>query len=112
MDSIVWGVGILTIAIVASKSEGLLYLGLKAQSWTGGTLLALFLTKVVFKKYFRYQLTPWSVIGAYIFGMSGVYLNTQVLNWNWNLNVYWGCGLSIIFLKIFSSLKSVKQGPL
>ena len=112
MDSIVWGVGILTIAIVASKSEGLLYLGLKAQSWTGGTLLALFLTKVVFKKYFRYQLTPWSVVGAYLFGMSGVYLNTQVLNWNWNLNVYWGCGLSIIFLKIFSSLKSVKQDPL
>lgn len=110
IDSIIWGCGILTIAIIASKSEGLLYLGLKAQSWTGGTLLALFVSKVVFKKQFHYQLTPASVIGAYLFGMGGVFLNTQVLVWDWNLNVYWGCGLSLIFLKIYSALKPAPRG--
>lgn len=105
IDSIIWGVGILTVAIIASKSEGLLYLGLKAQSWTGGTLLSLFLSKVIFKRFFHYQLTPASVIGAYILGISGVYLNTQVLHWDWNLNVYWGCGMGLIFLKIYSMVK-------
>jgi solute:Na+ symporter, SSS family len=109
VDSIVWGVGILTIAIIASRSEGLLYMGLKAQSWTGGTLLGLFLSKVVFKNYFRYQLTPASVIGAYLFGMSGVFLNTQVLNWDWNLNVYWGCALALIFLKIYSTVRPLNK---
>jgi hypothetical protein len=108
MDSIVIGSLILGVAIIASKNDGLLYLGLKAQSWTGGTLLALFVSKVVVKKYFPYQLTPVSVIGAYLFGMSGVYINTQVLSWNWNLNVYWGFFLGLIFLRIYSMIKPVK----
>ncbi len=108
IDSIIWGLGILTISIIASKSEGLLYMGLKAQSWTGGTLLGLFLSKVVFKKFFHYQLNPQSVIGAYIFGISGVFINTQILNWNWNLNVYWGCAMSLIFVKMYSILKPMK----
>ena len=108
VDSIIWGLGILTIAIIASKSEGLLYMGLKAQSWTGGTLLGIFLTKLVFQNFFRYQLTPVSVIGAYVFGMSGVFVNTQILQWDWNLNVYWGCFLSMIFLKIYSITSSKK----
>ncbi len=109
VDSIVVGILILGVAIVASRSEGLLYLGLKAQSWTGGSLLALFLSKVIFTKAFRYRLTPTSVIGAYLFGMGGVFLNTQVLNWDWNLNVYWGCGLALLFLKIYATLKPVPK---
>jgi SSS family solute:Na+ symporter len=108
VDSIVIGVLILGIAVIASKSEGLLYLGLKAQSWTGGTLLALFLSKVIIKRFFPYQLVPASVIGAYVFGIAGVYINTQVLSWDWNLNVYWGCGMSLIFLKIYSMVKPMK----
>jgi SSS family solute:Na+ symporter len=108
MDSIIIGSLILGVAIIASKNDGLLYLGLKAQSWTGGTLLALFVSKVVVKKYFPYQLTPVSVIGAYLFGMSGVYINTQVLSWDWNLNVYWGFSLGLVFLKIYSMIRPVK----
>jgi hypothetical protein len=108
-DSIIWGGGILTISIIASTSEGLLYMGLKAQSWTGGTLLALFLTKVVFKNYFRYQLTVSSVVGAYICGMSGVFLNTQILKWDWNLNVYWGFVLALIFLKIYATIRPFRR---
>jgi Na+/proline symporter len=100
IDSIIIGVMILGVAIVASKNDGLLLLGLKAQSWTGGSLLALFATKLIFKKYFAYKLTPASVLGAYAVGIAGVYANTQILNWDWNLNVYWGFAMSIIFLKI------------
>jgi SSS family solute:Na+ symporter len=109
IDSIIWGVGILVIAIIASKSEGLLYLGLKAQSWTGGTLLGLFLSKVIFKRFFPYQLTPASVIGAYVCGVTAVFINTQVLSWDLNLNVYWGAGCSLIFLKIYSMIRPYKK---
>jgi len=105
IDSIVIGFLILGIAFLASKNDGLLLVGLKAQSWTGGTLLALFSSKVIFKRWFRYRLTPVSVIGAYICGMSGVWVNTQILAWDWNLNVYWGCGLGLIFLKMYATLR-------
>ena len=105
IDSIVMGVLILIVAIIASKNDGLLYLGLKAQSWTGGTLLALFITKVIVKKYFQYALTPAAVIGAYAFGMTGVYINAMVLKWDWNLNVYWGFILATIYLKLYATLR-------
>lgn len=104
-DSIIIGGLILGVAFIASKNDGLLLLGLKAQSWTGGTLLSLFVTKVIFKKWFRYQLTPVSVIGAYLFGITGVWINTQVLQWDWNFNVYWGFFSAIIFLKFYSQLR-------
>jgi SSS family solute:Na+ symporter len=97
------------IAVIASKNDGLLMLGLKVQSWTGGALLGLFMSKLLFNKWMRYKLTPVSVIGAYAIAISGVYLNTQVLNWDWNLNVYWGCGLSLIFLKIYSMIRPMSK---
>lgn len=108
LDSVLVAGLILTVAIIASSNDGLLLLGLKAQSWTGGSLLALFTSKVILKRWFQYRLTPASVIGAYVCGMSGVYLNTQVLQWDWNLNVYWGFILSIIFLKIYCAVKPMK----
>ena len=108
VDSIIVASLILTVALIASKNDGLLLLGLKAQSWTGGSLLALFVSKVILKKWFPYRLTPASVIGAYAFGMTGVYLNTKVLMWDWNLNVYWGFFMSVIFIKIYCTLKPMK----
>lgn len=93
------------IAVVSSKNDGLLMLGLKVQSWTGGALLGLFLSTVIFRKWFSYRLNTWSVIGAYAFGVSGVYLNTFILGWDWNLNVYWGCGLSLLFLKVYATFR-------
>lgn len=112
VDSIIVAFLILTIALIASKNDGLLLLGLKAQSWTGGSLLALFSTKVILKKWFPYRLTPMSVIGAYAFGMAGVYVNTQLLVWDWNLNVYWGFLMSVIFLKIYSTSKPFRPASL
>jgi hypothetical protein len=89
------------IAVVASKNDGLLMLGLRIQSWTGGTLLGLFLATVVLRPWFRVPLDTWSVVGAYAFGTLGVYTN-QLLGWDWNLNVYWGCGMALLFLKIYA----------
>jgi solute:Na+ symporter, SSS family len=97
------------IAVLASKNDGLLMLGLKVQSWTAGSLLGLFMSKVVFKKWFQYRLNTMSVIGAYGCGTLGVFINTQVLKWDWNLNVYWGCLLSMLFLKLYSALRPVVQ---
>jgi Na+/proline symporter len=105
IDSIIMGIAILSIAILSSKFDGLLLLGLKAQSWTGGSLLALFMSKVVLKKWFHYRLDVVSVVGAYVCGMTGVFINTKLLQWDWNLNVYWGFILSMIYLKILTSLK-------
>jgi Na+/proline symporter len=109
IDTVIITLLLLFIAVLASKNDGLLLLGLKIQSWTGGTLLGLFVSKLVFNRWMRYQLTPASVIGAYFFGTMGVYLNTQVLNWDWNLNVYWGCFMSLAFLKLYSNLRPMKQ---
>lgn len=105
IDTIVISILLFIIAVIASKNDGLLLFGLKIQSWTGGTLLGIFLTKVIFKKWFHYRLTPLSVIGAYACGTTGVYLNTMVLQWDWNLNVYWGCAMSMIFMKIYATLR-------
>ena len=104
IDTMVISALLFIIAVIASKNDGLLMLGLKVQSWTGGALLGLFMSKIIFNKWMRYKLTPTSVIGAYAVGMGGVYVNTQILQWDWNLNVYWGCILSLIFLKIYSLL--------
>ncbi len=84
-----------------TKSDGLLLLGIKIQSWTAGCLLGIFLSKIIFSKYFPYDFNMTSVLGAYVFGTLGVYINTYILNWDWNLNVYWGCALSMLFLKIY-----------
>jgi hypothetical protein len=105
------GGAILAIAILSSKFDGLLLLGLKAQSWTGGSLLALFVSKVIAKKWFRYRLDVLSVVGAYAVGMTGVFINTKVLEWDWNLNVYWGFILSMIFLKLISKQRTASTAP-
>jgi SSS family solute:Na+ symporter len=105
IDTVIITIGLFVIAIIASKNDGLLLLGLKVQSWTGGTLLGLFVSKVILKKWFPYQLSTAPVIGAYIFGTLGVFINIQLLNWDWNLNVYWGFIMSLGFLKLYSSIK-------
>jgi SSS family solute:Na+ symporter len=111
IDNIIITVLLFSVAVIASRDDGLLLLGLKIQSWTAGSLLGLFLSKVILKKWFQYTLNPASVCGAYFFGILGVYINTK-LAWDWNLNVYWGCFMSLLFLKIYSTFKSSKKSPL
>ncbi len=89
------------IAFIASTSDGLLLLGLKITSWTAGSLLGLFFAVLVFK---ISKLTPRNVILAYVFGVFGVYLNSNILEYNWNFNVYFGFILSILSLFIIEKV--------
>lgn len=95
---------LLFVALIASNSEGMLMLGLKIQSWTGGTLLGLFVATVLLRKHIPIQLSPGSVLCAYGLGTAGVALNVFVLNWNWNLNVYLGFGCSLLALWLWSKI--------
>ena len=106
IDTLVITVLLFIIAVVSSKNDGLLMLGLRIQSWTGGTLLALFMSRVIFRKWFDYPFNFTAVLGAYVFGTLGVYLNTYVFEWNWNLNVYMGWGMALAWLKFYSFRKS------
>lgn len=78
---------LMVIAFVAAQSDGILLVGLKITSWTAGSLLALFFMTLVFKKA---KLTTPVVFSAYIAGVSAVGVNTFILKWNWNFNVYLG----------------------
>jgi SSS family transporter len=107
-DTLIITIIFMAIAFIASKSDGLLLFGLKITSWTAGSLLAVFFATLVLK---ISKLTVSNVLGAYILGIIGVYLNTYHLKWNWNFNVYLGFGASLLFLylKNYSKLKEVSK---
>lgn len=105
VDNFAITVFLVTVAIVASKNDGLLLLGLKIQSWTAGALLSLFLSRIIFTRTFTYTFSKGAVIGAYVFGISAVAFNTLVLKGDWNWNTYFGCGLGLAFLWVLSRLK-------
>ena len=88
--------GLWMVALVASQYNGMLMLGLKIQSWTGGSLLGIFLCTVIFKRYAIARLDWPSVMLAYLSGTLLVGLNTFWLEWDWNFNVYLGCLGSMI----------------
>lgn len=96
---------LLVVAVVASKNDQLLLLGLKIQSWTAGALLGVFMSRVIFPKNFSYEFTKATVVGAYVCGIGAVALNTLVLKGDWNWNTYFGCGLSLAFLWTISRLR-------
>ena len=93
---------LLIVAIMASNSDGMLMLGLKIQSWTGGSLLGLFVATVLLPRFIPVQLTVGSVLTAYTCGTLMVAFNQFILGWNWNLNVYLGFLGSLLSLWIWS----------
>ena len=109
-DTLIISFIFMVIAFVASQSDGLLLFGLKITSWTAGSLLAVFFATLVLK---ISRLTVSNVVGAYVLGIIGVYLNTYHLKWNWNFNVYLGFGASLIFLYLKSLINSSNslKGP-
>ena len=102
-------IALLIVALIASNSEGMLMLGLKIQSWTGGTLLGLFVATVLLRKHIPTRLSFGSVLFAYGFGTAGVALNVFVLEWNWNLNVYLGFGCSLLALWLWSKTHPLSE---
>jgi Na+/proline symporter len=97
------------VALVASNSNQLLLLGLKIQSWTGGSLLALFLGTVLWKEYFSFKFNWFTVLFAYAVGCTAIAINTFVLQWDWNFNVYLGFGGSIVALYVCSVWEDNKE---
>ncbi len=96
------------ISIAASKSNGLLELGLKIASWTGGTLIALFASKLLMQKWISYKLNFINVYGCYLFGLTGVYINNIALGWSWWWNVYFGTAFSLLFIFISNKIFKYK----
>lgn len=100
MDTFLITLLLMIVAFVASKSDGLLVLGLKITSWTAGSLLALFFSSVIWNKFSKNRLDFLSVVGAYIVGCFFVYVNTVHIQGPWQMNVYFGFISSTIFLVI------------
>lgn len=97
------------IAVLASYSDSLLMFGLKITSWTAGSLLAVFFSRVVWRKFFHYKFNIFNIVVCYLFGLSGVALNTFYLQMNWNYNVYLGFSFSIIYLAIAQNLDNLRS---
>ncbi len=95
--------GLMAIALVASNSEGMLMLGLKIQSWTGGSLLGIFVVSVLLFRQIPVRLSTGSVLCAYALGTAAVASNVWWLEWNWNFNVYFGFFGSVLGLWLWSN---------
>lgn len=97
-DTIIITFLLFIVAVIASTNSSLLLLGLKIQSWTAGALLSLFFARVVFNRFFHVAFDGYTVLAAYLCGISGVALNTMFVNGNWNWNTYYGCGFGLAAL--------------
>jgi SSS family solute:Na+ symporter len=108
LDTLVISVLLLVVAILASYSEGILLLGLKIASWSGGVLAALFFSQLVWQGWTKGQMNAPSVILAYGFNLLGVGLNSFLIKGPWQYNVYYGMFFATVALKLLS-LRSVKD---
>lgn len=104
LDNIFITLCLFAVAYVSSKNDGLLMLGLKIQSWTAGALLGIFMTRVLLNRFFKFEFSMVSVVGAYACGLSAVWLNTAVLMGDWNWNTYFGTAASMVFLILYSRI--------
>ncbi|MBT7611414.1 MAG: hypothetical protein HN576_16760 [Bacteriovoracaceae bacterium] len=109
-DTLIISILLLIVAIISSQSEGILILGLKIASWTGGALAALFFSQLVWPNFLRTEMNSVNVLLTWVFNLSGVALNTFLVNGPWQWNVYYGMifGTSYLFLRgrIFNKLLS------
>lgn len=110
IDTLVISVILLLIAYLASTSDQLLVLGLKVASWSGGALLALFFSSLVWPQITPKNFSGFNVICCYLFNLTGVALNTFILEGNWQLNIYYGFSFGTIFL-IASKFISQTKNP-
>lgn len=101
LDTFIISVLLLGIAVIASKSSGILVLGLKIASWSGGGLAALFFSQLIWHKFTRSQLDGVTVFFSYVFNLAGVALNSFIIQGPWQLNVYFGMFFATIFLLFY-----------
>lgn len=104
LDNVFITLCLFSVAYLSSKFDGLLLLGLKIQSWTAGALLGIFMTRVLLNKFFKFEFSVASVVGAYACGLSAVWINTSVLKGDWNWNTYFGTAAAMVFLILYSRI--------
>ena len=98
IDTFCVSLTLLTIAYLCSFSDGLLLLGLKIASWSGGALLGSFFAVLLVKRSPPACFNGTSVTLAYAANLVVVWFNTEVLNWPWQWNVYWGTAATMLVL--------------
>lgn len=98
IDTFIISVVLLAVAVLASFSSGILVLGLKIASWSGGGLAALFFSQLIWHKWTKSRMDGWTVFFSYVFNIIGVSLNTFVIKGPWQINVYFGMAFATFFL--------------
>jgi len=104
IDTLIISLALLAIAFLASTSEGVLVLGLKVASWSGGALAALFFSQLIWPNMMKVRLDGTSVIVAYLGNLALLVVNTYVIEGPWQWNVYWGmigASLALFIRKAF-----------
>jgi SSS family solute:Na+ symporter len=104
IDTISMTLLLLIIAFVSANFEQILVLGLKITSWTAGSLLAILIVKLMWKKWIDFPLNPLSISLTYLLGVFGVYINTFQFKLIWHWNVYFGFTFSMIAIVAYSAL--------
>lgn len=99
IDTLIITTLLLLVAIVASESNGILVLGLKIASWSGGVLAALFFSQLVWNSWTRTKLSSANVFWAYLFNLLGVLINSYWIEGPWQFNVYYGMLFATFYLK-------------
>lgn len=109
VDTLIISVALFLVAVLASQSSGILVLGLKIASWSGGALAALFFSQLVWHKFTLSRLDGPTVFFAYLLNLSGVALNSFIIEGPWQWNVYYGAIFATIFLFAVGHLRRRKN---
>ncbi len=108
IDTLIISTLLFFVAVLASHSSGILVLGLKIASWSGGALAALFFSQLVWHRFTRSQLNGPTVFFAYLFNFAGVSFNSFIVEGPWQWNVYYGMSWATIFLFVHGHLRKLK----
>ncbi len=84
---------LLFIAIISTKSTGILTLGLKVASWSSGFLLS-----VIFLALFKqYVFKPNLMVCLYVINLLAIYISTHYLKFTWHWYTYVGSAITLSF---------------
>lgn len=106
IDTLIISSLLLIVAIVASESQGILELGLKIASWSGGALAALFFSQLVWNKWSNSTMDGKTVALAYLANLIGVSVNTYLVAGPWQFNVYYGMLFATVMIKLIGSFNA------
>ena len=91
---------LLLIAIISTKSTGILTVGLKVASWSAGFLLTV-VSLALFKKYY---ISVISMIAIYSINLAVIYFSGKFFELTWHWNTYTGSAITLVLafsLKFF-----------